>query len=510
MTVPKENISNTVLLRALPITPVTLTWPMLLNEKDGPLTDQVELWHLNGTTVTPVDPSGPAGYTIQIQHPSYWEFIIAWTGSQPVGGTLYVFRRTRGVVEAFTIGSFLSAEALNQRFDLDNLGINDTAYYQSKTNPMYSKKAIALKGMPDFTSVPAKNPGLPLTDLELPYLGTGSPTFHDIYTWGKRITNSPNPGDGEFEQVLIGSSSGGGTVAQLVAELADCTSAGTAGGNLIGLWSAPNPNLTPPAGGWPGDCQTLEDWYLKMSVTTPLTDTGGTQIGINISGVGNWNIYHTPGPGAETSVQTYCNGLHFFGDASHLHYDSGASWIGYSAWGLNTPVVAPDGKSYNANTVAGCLNRLNDAATSTTESGAEYVKWWTGTASNSVQTTLSNISDTLRLEDILPGSTTTPTNFQIGVLPADLLANPNLIDRVVWTGHPRAGVFNTTWYSVERSNIDLGTNNTTGLYPCYYLAGTSLQLRFTITVGGLINVTKSTATTMDWDVQCVIYRKPAL
>lgn len=434
MTVPKENISNTVLLRALPITPVTLTWPMLLNEKDGPLTDQVELWHLNGTTVTPVDPSGPAGYTIQIQHPSYWEFIIAWTGSQPVGGTLYVFRRTRGVVEAFTIGSFLSAEALNQRFDLDNLGINDTAYYQSKTNPMYSKKAIALKGMPDFTSVPAKNPGLPLTDLELPYLGTGSPTFHDIYTWGKRITNSPNPGDGEFEQVLIGSSSGGGTVAQLVAELANDTSAGTAGGTLIGLWSAPNPNLTPPPGGWPGDGQTLEDWYLKMSVTTPLTDTGGTQIGINISGAGNWNIYHTPGPGAETSVQTYCNGLHFFGDASHLHYDSGASWIGYSGWGLNAPVVAPDGKSYNANTVAGCLNRLNDTATTPTASGASYVQWWSSyvSASYSVQHGLERLSKVTRVWDTLPNSTVGP--IVLGQLPPEAIAGgAGSIDRIVFT-----------------------------------------------------------------------------
>jgi len=505
MTVPTENISNTVLLRSLPLTPPDPTWPMLIATTSVITADeQVELWTFNPGSPPIHIPA--ADFTIDIQIPNYWEFKITWTsGSPPAGpGTLYIFRRTRGVVAPFQVGSFLSAEALNQRLDLDNLGINDTAYYQSKANPMYSKAAIAEKGIPDPSTSPFSNPALPAADLRLPYLGTPPVVQYDVYTWGKEILNAAT-GEGVFKQVLIESATGGGTVAQLKAELLDCSSYLTAGGHLIGLWSAQNTAI-----GWPGVCMKLEDWFVKMSVTTPLTDTGGTQIGINISGAGNWNIYHTPGPGAETSVQTYCNGLHFFGDASHLHYDSGASWIGYSGWGLNTPVVAPDGKSYNANTVAGCLNRLNDAATSTTESGAEHVKWWTGTASNSVQTTLSNISDTLRLEAILPGPTLFPATYQIGVLPGDLFANPNLIDRVVWSARPRAGIFDTTWYSVERSNINLGTNNTTGLYPCYYLAGTINQLLFTLTVGGIINVTKITATTMDWDVMCVIYRKPAL
>jgi hypothetical protein len=463
---------------------------MLLNQKDGPLNDQVELWHLNGTTVTLVDPSGPAGYTIQIQHPSYWEFIIVWTGLQPAGGTLYVFRRTRGVVEAFTIGSFLSAEALNQRFDLDNLGINDTAYYQSKTNPMYSKKAIALKGVPDITSVPAKNPALPLTDLELPYLGTGSPAFHDIYTWGKRITNSPNPGDGEFEQVLIGSSSGGGTVAQLVAELANCTSAGTAGGNLIGLWSPPNPNLTPPVGGWPGDCQFLEDWYLKMSASTPSTATGGTQIGIHITGPGNWNISHTPGAGPETSVQTYCDALHLFGTNPSLHYDSGASWIGYSGWGLNAPVVAPDGKSYNANAVAGCLNRLNDTATTPAASGAAYVQWWSSyaSASYSVQHGLEKLSKVTRVWGTLPAGSIGP--IVLGQLPPEAIAGGvGSIDRIVFTlNNP---VLNFT-YTIVVTDVAFIVNYS--IYPVYWQT-TQAPMFFTFQVlpTGDIEVRKTQA-----------------
>ncbi len=425
MTVPTENISNTVLLRSLPLTPPDPTWPMLIATTSVITADeQVELWIFNPGSPPVHIPA--ADFTIDIQIPNYWEFKITWTsGSPPAGpGTLYIFRRTRGVVAPFQVGAFLSAEALNQRLDLDNLGINDTAYYQSKTNPMYSKAAISEKGVPDMSTVPFSNPALPDEDLQLPYLGTPPVVVNDVYTWGKEILNATT-GEGVFKQVLIESSSGGGTVAQLKAELLDCSSYLTAGGHLIGLWSSPNTAI-----GWPGGCMKLEDWFVKMNVTAPSTATGGTQVGIQITGPGNWNIFHTPGPGAETSVQTYCDALHFFGSNPSLHYDSGASWIGYSGWGLNAPVVAPDGKSYNANTVAGCLNRLNDAATSTTESGAEHVKYWTGAISTSVQQGLQGHTS---VAYSVSGSGPWDIVFPVGAYPAPFNVTQN-IKRVVIYG----------------------------------------------------------------------------
>jgi len=476
MTVPKENISNTVLLRALPIAPVSQTWPMLLNTKDGNINDQVELWRQDGAAVDKVDPAGGNGYTIEIQNPNYWEFVINWTGAQPTGDTLYVFRRTRGVVEAFTVGAFLSAEALNQRFDLDNLGINDTAYYQSKTNPMYSKQAIAEKGVPDTTSgVPFKNPVLPEGDLNLPYLGSASSTPGDVYTWGKKIDNS-GTGTGTFEPVLIGSSSGGGTVAQLVQELADCTSSGTAGGNLIGLWSAANPAIgwNPPLSGcFPGG---VEGWFERMISTGPNPgDTGGTQVGMRITGTGNYPTYNTGGN--ETNVQTYGNAFHNFGDANDRFYESGSSFVGYSGWGLNTPVVAPDGKTYNANTVAGCLNRLNEDAISPTASGAAHVKWWSTNQSStfSVQDGLQRLSSITRLQGVLTGGSTGP--LVIGQLPSAAIGSVGAIDYIVFWARNEPTELQ---YSLVITDVSFTTRYS--MYPVYLDIPIQSPMKFSLEV----------------------------
>jgi len=373
MPVPKETISNTVLRQVLSGVP-GFAWPMYLaGATNQDKKDQIKVYVQSGATVTIVPASD---YTITILTPDYWTFSITFLN--PPGGptdTIIIFRRTRGVVDQFPTSAFLTAEALNQRYDLDNLGINDSAYYQSKTNPMYSPKAVAERGVWDTSGSPDSNPALAPEDLQLPYLGTGSPTVGDVYTWGKKITNNPAVGDGEFEQVLIGSSSGGGTVAQLVQELAECNSSATAGGNFIGLWSAANPAIgwNPPLSGcFPGN---LQGWFERMISTGPNPgDTGATQVGMQITGTGNYPVYNTGGN--ETTVQTYGNAFHNFGTPAARHYDSGSSFVGYSAWGLNAPVVAPDGNTYSANTVAGCLNRLNEDAISPTASGAAYVKFW--------------------------------------------------------------------------------------------------------------------------------------
>ena len=175
MTVPAENISNTVLRRALPLVTPTDPWPMYIVDAD-----QIEVW----VEFTPGDvvKQLPVTYNIQINPTSYWEFVFTWTTPPgPVGGTqLIIFRRTRGVVNQFPPGSFLTAEALNLRFDLDNLSINDTAYYQTKTNPSYSKQTIASHGV--FDPIPAtdSNPALNQDDLDLPYLGTGAPAPDEV------------------------------------------------------------------------------------------------------------------------------------------------------------------------------------------------------------------------------------------------------------------------------------------------------------------------------------------
>jgi hypothetical protein len=316
---------------------------------------------------SPITLMPDTNYTIEIQIPNFWEFKITWVSVPAAGTIIIVFRRTRGVINQFPVGAFLNAEDLNQRFNLDNLGINDTAYYQSHTNPMYSQEVAALHGT--WTSIPSvdENPKMDKSDLNLPYLGTGSPAPDDIYTWGKKIDNIGYPGHGVFQQVLIESATGGGTVAQLRQELLDCLSELTAGGTLIGLWSAANPAM-----GWGGGCMKLEEWYVNMSKSATQATSGANQIGLFIG----------EGPHAgQKNVQEYLGNFCEPGAAPLYTTTAGASFVGYGGWAL--------GPNPPQQTVAAALERLNIPATSPTSSGATHVKWWSGSASMSVQEALT-------------------------------------------------------------------------------------------------------------------------
>ena len=362
MPVPAVNISNTVLRRPLPLVHPSI-FPMYITSLTSPWED-VEVYVENGTEVVK---QAVATYDISINPVLYWQFTFTWTGTPPTGTNVVIFRRVRGVVIPLDPGAFLSAEALNQRFNLENLGINDLQYYQQKTNPSYSAQAIVEHGTWDPLA-PDSNPALPDDDLQLPYLGTGTLLQGEIYTWGKKIDNIVT-GAGEFQQVLIKSPGGSGTtVAQFKASLSDCSSSADAGGNLVGVWSAANPAI-----GWTGGCLQVQPWFENMSKSGSAADAGGNQVGLYIDNL----IPQKAGP---VSVQGFANRLSEPGIGPYT-VTSGAADIGYGGWSL--PGVQ---------TVASCLSRLNDPATSAADSGAAYVQWWTGTQSQSVQDALEHIA----------------------------------------------------------------------------------------------------------------------
>ena len=357
MPVPAANISNTVLRKPLPLVAPSV-WDMYITTRTTPWED-VEVYVETGGIVVYYP---PAAYLILVGNASWWEFTFSWVGPAPAGDHVIIFRRVRGVVIPLAPGAFLSAEALNQRFDLENLGINDLQYYQQKTNPSYSPEAITLHGAWDPTA-PESNAAMKDEDLELPFLASGTLVQNEVWGWGKKIENA-GTGEGKFQQVLLESPTGGGTVGQLATDLANCSSALLAGGNMVGLWSAPNPAI-----GWLGNCTYIQPWFENVSKSTSALDTGALQVGLYIEQA----VAPKEGP---VNVQDYCNRLSEAGAAPYTN-TSGAADIGYGGWGLG-----------GTQTVASCLSRLNGPATSANDAGAVHVKWWNGGGSQALQEVL--------------------------------------------------------------------------------------------------------------------------
>jgi len=216
---------NTVLSQPYQAAPST--WDMFLFPGTVPLTDQIEVYEVDagGAIIT------PAGtYTLALDtNPE--NFILTWV-VPPVGAvTVYIFRRVQGAYEPFFPGAFLSAEALNHRFNLLTAARFDLLYYQDKTIPRYSVSALNEHGIPAY---PPMSKGMPLPDLELPALH--GETLNNVWTWGKTITNSPNPGDGYFSPYLISSGTYPTTPIFESALALQCPPA-TAGAHLIGVCS---------------------------------------------------------------------------------------------------------------------------------------------------------------------------------------------------------------------------------------------------------------------------------
>jgi len=192
--------TNTVLSK--PIEFATNTpWDMFLYTGTVPYKEQVYVYVSAGVPgqIQVLIPLTTLQFDITVFPTSIQQFTldILVTPIPSIWTHVIIFRRAQGAYQPYEPGNPLTAESLNNRFNLLTLVTNDLEYYQKLTIPRYRAAAIIDHGV-------SLNPldGMKIQDLELPYLGAGA-TVGDIYGWGKRITNTPAAGDGYFEPVKL-------------------------------------------------------------------------------------------------------------------------------------------------------------------------------------------------------------------------------------------------------------------------------------------------------------------
>jgi len=360
-----------------------------------------------------------ADYTVTITPASPWEFTWTYSGATPPlnADHIIIFRRVGAIFNDFQPGAFLNADSLNQAFNIETLANNDVGYYQQFSRPGYDDKTLVEKGVfdpPVSVGESDHNPKIAESNYELPYLAS-SPgvAAGDVYVWGYVVDPGPvaSPRTGKFVDTLL-HQSGGGTVGQLTQELAaECL---VPGSNIIGVC-----NTTIAAAGWtPGPGMTLSA-YLGNLYHRSNTNA---ENGANLIGYNRDTAPHT----GQYSVQTFLNNLADKGTPGNYASDSGASYIGYEGWSVSN------------NTVAGCLSRLNEPATSAADSGATHVKFWdispTVPVSKSVQEGLNelwqaihNSEQPINVVVTIPNYTAglSPTVIPIPPGPATLFANLN-------------------------------------------------------------------------------------
>jgi len=421
--------TNTVLEKTYAAT-TTTPWEMFLYPNQTPLDTQITLYGQGPGPTYQLTELPTTDWDIVYNPLLPEQFEIAWTPPPGPGAGTYpiivIFRRVFGQYDPFLPGGFLSAEALNLRFNLLTLATNDLSYYQRGTIPRYKAEAIINNNAGTALD------GMKGEDLDLPYLGTGG-VFGDVWIWGKQITDTPNPGDGQFVPVLF-ESAGSGTLPQFKNELLQGCPAPTAGANLV--------HCCVPGTSFGGPSMSLQQYIGEaLPYNANAATAGANQIGLYIDGGAHIGA---------TNVSDFCNELHYIGVPPYTG-TAGASHIGYGGWGISS------------STVAGCLSRLNGAATSYTDSGANHVQYWDGAASRTMQSALQY--HTL----LVP---TTAPNFNSAI--------------VNYTGFP--GIFNnpTEWTRMELdlyqggihyvSTIPFHTGGLTGgqtyLSPCGFIGPT--------------------------------------
>ena len=192
--------TNTVLSKPIEFATNT-AWDMFLYTGSVPYKEQVYVYISAGVPgqIQVLIPLTTLQFDITVFPTSIQQFTldILVTPIPSIWTHVIIFRRAQGAYQAYEPGNPLTAESLNNRFNLLTLVTNDLEYYQKLTIPRYRAAAIIDHGA-------SANPldGMKIQDLELPYLGAGA-TVGDIYGWGKRITNTPAAGDGYFEPVKL-------------------------------------------------------------------------------------------------------------------------------------------------------------------------------------------------------------------------------------------------------------------------------------------------------------------
>jgi len=297
-------------------------WLMFLFTGPGtPPKEQIEVYAKSNTNELTLVPIIDYDVTINPLLPE--QFNLSWTPppGPPGAVAIIIFRRVTGLYEPFLPGAFLSAEALNSRFNLLTLSVTDLDYYQAKTIPRYSAQAIANHGEDQSDLLK----GMKTDDLDLPFLGAGEPQ-DTVMIWGKKLTD--NSGNGTFLPYVYETPGGGGNLPQFKAELLQGCPAATSGAQLV--------HCCAPAGAAGGPSMSLQN-YVGVSLPNATiavgTIPGAGLVGVNVGGV-------------QSNVQDFLNVTLPAAGTAPLYDDAGADKIGYG--GLST---AP-------NTVSSSLNAL--------------------------------------------------------------------------------------------------------------------------------------------------------
>lgn len=471
-TVPEIAYTNTVLKKTYDDVLINQPWVMFLNGVDPKSDVQVYRQEPGSSQITLIP---PAQYGITVVSASPWEFTLQYTSPPPTPEFIVIFRRVISVFEDFQPGAFLNADTLNAAFNIETLAATDLTYYQEKSRPGYDDQQIAEHGEwvpPTGPQTDDSNVKLEDSNYKLPYLAS-SPTVvqDDIYVWGYKVSAPPgggNPRVGSFVDVLL-TSAGDPTAGQLKQDLArQCVPPNDEGSRLIGTcitsingtgWTAtPGLNLTEYLGN------------LKHADFNAPAENGAQFIGVGI----NAGVH----PGNYT-LENYLLKLPQLGTAGNYAATAGASYIGYGGWNVSN------------DTVAGCLSRLNEVATSSADSGAEYVKWWSpnGLGSQSVQEGLERLADITILSNVMAPAI---VNILVGILPAVLVANPSWIDRIVYSVRTTAGSGGLV-NNVVTTQINNITSlpYTTRIFPFYTNpAGAPVGILFEINPIGQISASK--------------------
>jgi len=305
--------------------------------------------------------------------------------------------------------------------------------------------------------------------------------------WAFEVSALGPPRTGEFVSTVL-SAAGTPTAGELKNELQRECTGGPPGTNIVGTCTT-----TIDALGWttpPG--MTVTEYFGNLYHS----DAGNpTQNGATLVGYGGWSGY--------TSVAGALDALKSTAAAE------GGYLVGYNGWGIADA------------TVSGALQRLNDAATSPTDSGATHVKFWDTNplvpVSKSVQEGLNelySLSAPIILQVTLPFGSLAVVN--VGTLPPSAIANGyRAVQRIVLSvraipdpGSP--GLPDNDFYSVELSPDISGVGNFVGTtrigHVWLNVVGTWTAMQFIINAAGLITVQKLLATfPNDWEIKATAY-----
>lgn len=330
-----------------------------------------------------------AEYTVTITPAAPWEFTWTYSGgtTPPPTDFIIIFRRVAAIFNDFQPGAFLNADTLNEAFNIETLANNDQGYYQQFSKPGYNDETLAEHGVFAPPLSPGQddfhNPKLPQTEYDLPYLAENPANHDDQYVWAFLVDSVGPPRTGKFVSTLL-SAAGTPTAGELKNELQRECTGGPPGTNIVGTCTTTIDGLgwtTPPG-------MTVTEYFGNLYNRSNTT----SQNGANLIGF-RWSAGVYQGP---ESVQVALDRLHNIGAAPWTN-NTGAAAIGYGGWQLPGGIVG--------NTVATCLNRLHEPATSPADSGGVHVKWFSpnGSGSESVQGSLDRLSRWQTQTVLLPG-----------------------------------------------------------------------------------------------------------